>query len=91
MSAYPGKPCYLAILGTNGRISGRPSLPVGGRADLRAHSDLMWNRAVNTLIAAHLSWADFKIEAKAKNLAADDLERDLLAAGFLRPEPAGAA
>lgn len=62
-----------------------------GRADLRAHSDRMWNRAVNALVAAHLSWADFEIEAKAKNLAADDLERDLLAAGLLQPEPAGAA
>lgn len=91
MSAYPGKPCYPAVLGTNGRISGRLSLPVGGRADLRAHSDRMWNRALNALVAAHLSWADFEIEAKAKILAADDLERDLLALGLLEPEPAGAA
>ena len=50
--------------------------------DLRAHSDRMWNHAVNRLVLAHLSWADFEIEAKAKNLAADDLEREALAAGI---------
>lgn len=37
--------------------------------DLAAHSDLMWNRALNDLVARHLVWADFEIEAKAKNLA----------------------
>jgi UV DNA damage endonuclease len=49
---------------------------------LRAHSDRMWNRAVNRWAAGHLAWADLEIEAKAKNLAADDFERDL--ASFLR-------
>jgi UV DNA damage endonuclease len=44
---------------------------------LRAHSDRMWNRAVNRWAAGHLAWADLEIEAKAKNLAADDFERDL--------------
>ena len=44
--------------------------------DLRAHSDRMWNRALNALVAGHLSWADFEVEAKAKNLAVDDLDRD---------------
>ena len=37
--------------------------------DLAAHSDRMWNRALNDLVARHLAWADFEIEAKAKNLA----------------------
>ena len=37
--------------------------------DLAAHSDLMWNRALNDLVARHLAWADFEIEAKSKNLA----------------------
>ena len=37
--------------------------------DLAAHSDLMWNRAVNDLVARHLVWADFEIEAKGKNRA----------------------
>ena len=46
-------------------------------AALRAHSDRMWNRAVNRWAAGHLAWADLEIEAKAKNLAADDFERDL--------------
>ena len=49
--------------------------------DLRAHSQRMWNRAVNRLVAEHLSWADFEVEAKAKNLAVDDLEQDALRSG----------
>jgi hypothetical protein len=36
----------------------------------------MWNRAVNRWAAGHLAWADLEIEAKSKNLAADDFERD---------------
>jgi UV DNA damage endonuclease len=36
---------------------------------LRAHSDTMWNSAVNDWAAEHLSWADIQIEAKWKNLA----------------------
>jgi UV DNA damage endonuclease len=47
--------------------------------DLRAHSYRMWNHGVNRLTAEHLAWADFEVEAKAKNLAVDDLERDALA------------
>jgi UV DNA damage endonuclease len=43
--------------------------------DLRAHSDLMWNQAVNDLVAAHLAWCDFEVEAKAKNLASQSLAR----------------
>jgi UV DNA damage repair endonuclease len=36
---------------------------------LRAHSDTMWNSAVNAWAAEHLAWADVQIEAKWKNLA----------------------
>jgi UV DNA damage repair endonuclease len=43
--------------------------------DLRAHSDLMWNEAVNDLVAAHLEWSDFEVEAKLKNLASQGLAR----------------
>ena len=43
--------------------------------DLRAHSDLMWNEAVNDLVAAHLAWSDFEVEAKLKNLASEALAR----------------
>lgn len=43
--------------------------------DLRGHSDLMWNEAVNTLVAEHLAWADFEVEAKWKNLASEGLAR----------------
>jgi UV DNA damage repair endonuclease len=43
--------------------------------DLRGHSDLMWNEAVNSLVAGHLAWADFEIEAKWKNLASEALAR----------------
>lgn len=41
--------------------------------DLRAHSDLMWNEAVNDLVMRHLSWSDFEIEAKLKNIATEGL------------------
>lgn len=37
--------------------------------DLAAHSELMWNEAVNALVARHLAWTDFEIEAKGKNQA----------------------
>ena len=41
--------------------------------DLRAHSDLMWNAAVNDWVAAHLAWTDIEVEAKLKNLASHQL------------------
>ena len=43
--------------------------------DLRAHSDLMWNEAVNDLVIRHMAWTDFEIEAKLKNLASEGLAR----------------
>jgi UV DNA damage repair endonuclease len=43
--------------------------------DLRGHSDLMWNLGVNDLVADHLAWADFEVEAKLKNLASEALAR----------------
>lgn len=42
-------------------------------SDLRAHSRMMWNRAVNDLVSEHLSWCDIEVEAKAKNLASAQL------------------
>ena len=36
---------------------------------LRAHSDYMWNDAVNDWAYGHWQWADVMVEAKAKNLA----------------------
>jgi UV DNA damage endonuclease len=41
--------------------------------DLRAHSDLMWNEAISDLVARHLSWTDFEVEAKLKNVASEGL------------------
>jgi UV DNA damage endonuclease len=41
--------------------------------DLRAHSDLMWNEAVNDLVARHMTWCDFEVEAKLKNIASEGL------------------
>ncbi|GJD47449.1 UV DNA damage endonuclease [Methylobacterium crusticola] len=41
--------------------------------DLAAHSDLMWNRALNNLVARHLAWCDIEVEAKHKNLASTAL------------------
>ncbi|MDQ3139917.1 MAG: UV damage endonuclease UvsE [Pseudomonadota bacterium] len=40
---------------------------------LRGHSDMMWNLAVNDLVARHLSWCDVEVEAKSKNLASAQL------------------
>jgi UV DNA damage repair endonuclease len=39
------------------------------KAKLRAHSDYMWNTAVNDWALSHWSWADIMVEAKMKNLA----------------------
>ena len=47
---------------------------------LRGHSDRMWNRAVNRLVERHLEWADVEVEAKAKNLASNDLADQVRAA-----------
>lgn len=41
--------------------------------DLRAHSDFCWNNAANEWAVSHLSWMDIEVEAKMKNLAADQL------------------
>ena len=42
-------------------------------SELRGHSEMMWNRAVNALVARHLAWCDVEVEAKAKNLASAQL------------------
>ena len=47
--------------------------------DLAAHSDLMWNRAVNALVARHMAWADFEIEAKSKNIASAAIAAEIAA------------
>jgi hypothetical protein len=41
--------------------------------DLRAHSDLLWNEAINDLVTRHLVWSDFEVEAKLKNIASEGL------------------
>ncbi len=48
----------------------------------------MWNAAVNDLVARHLGWADFEIEAKAKNLASMQIAAHILAG---REAPSAAA
>jgi UV DNA damage repair endonuclease len=53
--------------------------------DLRAHSDLMWNEAVNDLVARHLAWSDFEVEAKFKNIASEGLARHVAAVGPASP------
>ena len=62
--------------------------------DLQAHSDMMWNEAINDLVGAHLSWADFEVEAKSKNLASEALARHVEARGLpaaaSRPQVAAA-
>ncbi|MGU3538200.1 UV damage endonuclease UvsE [Methylobacterium sp. A54F] len=56
--------------------------------DLAAHSDMMWNRALNALVARHLAWADFEIEAKSKNLASTGIAAEIGAAPALLPAAA---
>ena len=43
------------------------------KAKLRAHSDYMWNSAVNDWALSHLNWADIMVESKCKNLASIQL------------------
>ena len=60
--------------------------------DLAAHSDMMWNEAVNALVARHLAWTDFEIEAKSKNLASEGIARSIEALRSpLRPGARAAA
>jgi UV DNA damage repair endonuclease len=47
-------------------------------SELRGHSDMMWNRAVNDLVARHLAWCDVEVEAKSKNLASAQLAEHVL-------------
>jgi len=42
---------------------------------LRAHSDFMWNTAVNDWAYTHWQWADLMVESKAKNLASFKLHQ----------------
>jgi UV DNA damage repair endonuclease len=43
------------------------------KAKLRAHSDFMWNQAVNRWARQHWEWADLQIESKGKNLSSAEL------------------
>lgn len=43
------------------------------KGKLRAHSDYMWNDAVNDWALSHWEWADIMVEAKCKNLASKQL------------------
>jgi hypothetical protein len=43
------------------------------KGKLRAHSDFMWNTAVNEWAYSHWSWADVMVECKSKNLGAHKL------------------
>tara|TARA_B100000497_G_C7597634_1_gene359263 strand:- start:713 stop:943 length:231 start_codon:yes stop_codon:yes gene_type:complete len=45
------------------------------KAKLRAHSDFMWNNAVNDWALQFLPHADIMVESKAKNLASSALYR----------------
>lgn len=40
---------------------------------LRAHSDFLWNDAVNEWAITHSAWGDIQVEAKGKNLASESL------------------
>ena len=45
------------------------------KAKLRAHSDFMWNDAVNEWALSHWQWADIMVESKCKNLASIALHK----------------
>ena len=45
------------------------------KAKLRAHSDYMWNNAVNDWALEFWQYADIMVESKAKNLASIDLHK----------------
>ena len=47
------------------------------KAKLRAHSDFMWNRAVNAYAGSFLDEFDIMVESKAKNLASFALHEEL--------------
>ena len=44
---------------------------------LRAHSDFMWNRAVNQYVAEFWDNFDIQVESKAKNLASLKLYNEI--------------
>lgn len=73
---------YAATLGAD-RLPDHAALVADGASmrDLRSHSDMMWNRAVNDLVARHLSWSDFEIEAKSKNLASEQIAAHVASCG----------
>jgi UV DNA damage endonuclease len=45
------------------------------KGKLRAHSDFMWNNALNEWAYTHNEWADVMVEAKGKNLASFELAK----------------
>jgi UV DNA damage endonuclease len=46
---------------------------------LRAHSDLMWNTAVNQYVGTFWDRFDIQVESKAKNIASHALYREIIA------------
>ncbi len=44
----------------------------------------MWNEALNDLVAEHLAWSDFEVEAKMKNIASEGLAHHVEARARLR-------
>ena len=56
--------------------------------DLRAHSDGMWNSAVNDWVGRHLAWTDIEVEAKHKNIASHQLADRVGGAVSAHAEPA---
>jgi len=61
---------YLSTHNRNSRPCLTTLLESGlNKQKLRAHSDYMWNNAVNDWAYTHWQWADTMVEAKSKNLA----------------------
>jgi hypothetical protein len=54
------------------------------KAKLRAHSDYMWNTAVNEWALSHLEWGDIMVESKAKNLSSIELYNCAVKTGVIQ-------
>jgi UV DNA damage repair endonuclease len=59
--------------------------------ELHAHSNKMWNEAVNAWAIEHLAWSDLEVEAKSKNLASARLAAVAYSSGRIAPRLSASA
>ena len=68
---------YISQVSTNDMPALETLLKLAPKAKLRAHSNFYPNKKINAWALTHLQWADIQAEAKAKNLASDQLIQQL--------------